>query len=167
MIAKRSKTSGVKAKNDKKSLIIFWITIPTSITLAFFNAKYANWDTINYYLMLSGLAIFGLGVLIRWISILQLKKDFTVDVAINKTHKLKETGMYKFIRHPSYLGLFLIVLGLSIAMNTLISLFVLSIPVFLAIVYRIKIEEQILISEFGNNYKEYMKRTKKIIPFIF
>lgn len=48
MIAKRSKTSGVKTKNDKKSLIIFWITIPTSISLAFFNAKYTNWDTINY-----------------------------------------------------------------------------------------------------------------------
>jgi protein-S-isoprenylcysteine O-methyltransferase Ste14 len=98
---------------------------------------------------------------------MQLKKAFTVDVAINQNHELKTDGLYKTVRHPSYFGLLLILSGLSIGMNSLLSFLVITLPVFLAISYRIYVEEVVLLEEFGAKYEEYRKATKKLIPYIY
>jgi protein-S-isoprenylcysteine O-methyltransferase Ste14 len=107
------------------------------------------------------------GIIIRWIAIIQLGKSFTVDVAITNVARLKTDGLYKRVRHPSYLGLLLIIIGFSATMNSLYSFLVLAVPVFLAITYRISVEEKVLINEFSNNYIEYKRKTKKIIPGIY
>jgi len=164
---KHSQKKIVKNRKDKNSLTLFWITIPVSITIGFFAAKYQTWNILNIQIAWLGLSLFVAGLVIRWISILQLKKEFTVDVSITKNHKLKTDGIYKHVRHPSYLGLLLTVLGLPIAMNSIISLLILPIPVFFAVLYRIKAEELILINEFGDVYKEYIKKTRKLIPLIY
>ena len=75
--------------------------------------------------------------------------------------------MYRHLRHPSYLGLLLIGFGLSISMNSIISMMVVTIPMLAALIYRIKTEENILISQFGETYKDYMKKTYRIIPKIY
>ncbi len=167
MITKRSKKNETKAKNDKKSLVLFWIIIPLSLTIGFFTANHQEWNKLNYFIAISGLSIFMIGVIIRWVAIIQLNKEFTVNVTITKNHNLKTDGMYKNIRHPSYLGLLLICSGLSISMNSIISLIVITIPILFAIIFRIKIEENTLIKEFGETYKDYMKKTYKIIPKLY
>ena len=167
MIVKRSKNKGTKLKKDKMSLLLLWIAITLGITTGFFNANYKEWNNWNYSITIIGLCILIVGIIIRWISIIQLNKEFTVDVAILANHKLNTNGMYKYIRHPSYLGLLLICFGLSIAMNSIISLIVITIPVLFAIIYRIKVEEKILINEFGDVYKDYMIITNKIIPKLY
>jgi protein-S-isoprenylcysteine O-methyltransferase Ste14 len=91
----------------------------------------------------------------------------TVDVAITDTAKLKQDGLYKRIRHPSYLGLLLIITGFSITMNSFYSFLVFILPVVFAIIYRISVEEKVLINEFGHDYSEYASKTKKLIPGIF
>ena len=167
MIVKRSKKKGTEIKNDNKSLLLFWITIPVSLSLGFYAANYHQWGTLQYSVAVLGLGIFVIGVVLRWVSIIQLKKEFTVDVAILKDHQLKTNGLYKKIRHPSYLGLLLICFGLSIAMNSIISLLVITIPIFLALAYRIKTEENILMKVFGESYKDYKKTTYRMIPGVY
>lgn len=164
MILKHSKKGKTKLKNDKLSLIIFWITIPLSLTIGLFTANYQKWNTLNHSIAIFGFSVFAIGIIIRWISIIQLKNEFTVNVSITKNHNLKTDGIYKKIRHPSYLGLLLICFGLSTAMNSVISFFVISIPIYIAIIYRIKIEESILIKEFGDLYKQYILNSKKLFP---
>ncbi|HDO06701.1 MAG TPA: isoprenylcysteine carboxylmethyltransferase family protein [Bacteroidetes bacterium] len=167
MIVKRSKKNGTKAKNDKKSLALFWVTIPLSLTIGFFTANRQEWNTLNHAIAIFGLSVLLIGIIIRWISIIQLNKEFTVNVAIIKNHTLKTDGMYRHLRHPSYLGLLLIGFGLSISMNSIISMMVVTIPMLAALIYRIKTEENILISQFGETYKDYMKKTYRIIPKIY
>jgi protein-S-isoprenylcysteine O-methyltransferase Ste14 len=167
MIAKRSKRKGRKIKNDRMSLALFWITITLGLTIGFFKANNKEWNNLNYSIAILGICIFITGITIRWISIIQLKKEFTVDVAISKNHNLNTHGMYKYIRHPSYLGLLLICFGLSIAMNSITSVIVITLPVLLVIIYRIKIEEKIMVNEFGDIYKNYMLKTSRIIPKIY
>lgn len=167
MIAKRSKKARTRESKDKKSLVLFWITIPLAISIGFFAANYHTWNSVNKTVAIVGLSIFIIGILIRWISILELNKEFTVDVTITENHTLKTDGIYRNIRHPSYLGLLLECLGLSLAMNSIISIMVVSIPIFLVILYRIRIEENILTEEFGDAYKNYMKVSKKLLPKIF
>lgn len=100
-------------------------------------------------------------------AITQLKKAFTADVAITREHKLKTDGLYRLARHPSYLGLLLIMTGLAAGMNTLQSFFIATIPVSAALLYRISVEEKILKDEFGSGYMDYAKKTRKIIPLIY
>jgi len=164
---KRSKKKTVKTKGDKGSLIALYVVFCISMTAGFMLADFRT-RTASYYLIVScGLILYMLGLIIRWTAILQLKKAFTVDVAINKQHELKTDGLYSIIRHPAYLGLWLIFIGLSVSMNSILSFIVITIPVFMVIFYRIKVEEKILIDEFGNRYLDYAKETRRIIPYFF
>lgn len=167
MITKRSKKEGTKIQKDKRSLLLFWIIIPLALSMGFFAAKYGEWNSLNKALAILGLCISLAGFVIRWKAIIQLKKEFTVDISVHQNHQLKKDGMYKRLRHPSYLGLLLICSGLSASMNNLISFLAITIPLILVLFYRIKIEEEILIKEFGDIYRDYMKETRKIIPGIY
>ena len=166
-VAKRSRKKSVKRKNDRGSLMLIWIAIAFSLTAGFFMAKHKAWVFINYLFALIGIAMFLMGMVIRWMSIIQLKKAFTVDVAITREHQLKTDGLYRLVRHPSYLGLLLIMTGLSAGMNTLQSFFIVTIPVSAALLYRISVEEKILKDEFGSGYIDYAKKTRRIIPLIY
>jgi protein-S-isoprenylcysteine O-methyltransferase Ste14 len=164
---KRSKRKSVKIRGDKGSLTIIWIIITICLCAGFNLGKYNAWVVYNYVIYAAGIMLFFLGLIIRWTSILQLKKAFTVDVAINQEHKLKTDGLYNIIRHPSYMGGILILTGLSLGMNSLLSFLVIVPPVYFAFLYRIKVEESVLKKEFGSEYEEYMKKVKRIIPFIY
>ena len=167
MITKRSKVKEVKKKRDRGSMILLWIMISVGIIAGFFLANRGRWNSLNYYIYVFGIFIFSVGLFIRWLSIIQLKNAFTVDVAINQIHELKTDGLYKIVRHPSYLGMMLIVSGLSIGMNSFFSFLVMCVPVFFAVSYRIYVEEAVLTEEFGEIYKEYAKTTKRIVPFLY
>ncbi|HLY71047.1 MAG TPA: isoprenylcysteine carboxylmethyltransferase family protein [Puia sp.] len=167
LVIKRSKRSSVKSRNDRKSLLFLWITITSSLTIA-----YAfSWNQIRMSgrpttLEIFGIVMFILGFVIRWIAIFQLGRMFTVDVSIANNHVLKTNGLYSMVRHPSYLGLLLILAGLSFLLNNLITS-VIILPIFTAIIYRISIEEKELLTEFGNQYRLYIYKIKKIIPLIY
>lgn len=162
MLVKRSKKVTSRTRNDRGSLILLWGMITIGFTAGFILARPSNQFWLGF-----GTGLLVIGIIIRWVAILQLGKAFTVDVAITDTARLKTDGIYERIRHPSYLGILMIVTGFSSAMNSIYSLLVLLVPVSLAILYRISVEEKVLIGEFGDNYIEYKKETKKIIPWIY
>jgi protein-S-isoprenylcysteine O-methyltransferase Ste14 len=162
MLVKRSKEDSVKTRSDKGSLIFLWLMITVGFTAGFFLSKPVDifWEGFGLPLIIGGL-------IIRWIAIFQLGNSFTVDVAITDRAILKTDGIYEKIRHPGYLGMLLVVTGFAVTMSSFYSILVLVVPVFTAVVYRISIEEKVLITEFGDGYTRYMELTKKIIPRIF
>lgn len=162
LLIKRSKTGRTKIQKDQGSLILLWVAITIGFTAGFFFSK-----PTSEFLFGFGIGFVISGLLIRWLSIIQLGKSFTVDIAIMHSSQLITDGMYERIRHPSYSGLLAIVLGFAITMGSIISFFVFVIPVICAIIYRIEIEEKILRQEFGDDYNNYMKETKKVIPGIY
>jgi protein-S-isoprenylcysteine O-methyltransferase Ste14 len=166
-VSKRSRKNNVKRKKDRGSLVALYFVFTISITLGFFLANYRYSLPFHHPIMMAGILVYLFGVIIRWTAIIQLKMAFTVDVVINKGQKLKTNGLYRIVRHPSYLGLFMIFAGLAISMNSLLSFIVIILPVFLVILYRIHVEESLLCEEFGDEYKEYKKNTRKIIPYVY
>lgn len=75
-------------------------------------------------------------------------------------------GIYRYIRHPQYVGLMLIALGMVIGWATLTNLIML--PILGVMYYRLAVkEEKMMIEEFGDAYVAYMKKTKRFIPFIY
>jgi protein-S-isoprenylcysteine O-methyltransferase Ste14 len=80
--------------------------------------------------------------------------------------RLITTGLYSRIRHPLYLGEMTRNLGLAILFSSLYGLVLVTIANFFLLI-RIEIEEKMLISEFGQEYEEYKKKTKKLLPCIY
>jgi protein-S-isoprenylcysteine O-methyltransferase Ste14 len=162
MLIKRSKEGIVKTRKDRGSLIFLWLMITIGFVGGFYLSKPINdfWAGFGFPLIIGGL-------IIRWIAILQLGNSFTVDVAINNAANLKTDGIYERVRHPSYSGILLVVTGFSATMNSLYSFLVLVVPVFMAVIYRVSVEESVLINEFGDKYQLYKTKTKKLIPGIY
>jgi protein-S-isoprenylcysteine O-methyltransferase len=73
-------------------------------------------------------------------------------------------GPYRYVRHPSYAGLLLAFLGLGVFFGNWLSLGVLMIPITLAVIHRIRLEESMLVSALGPAYNAYCARTKRLIP---
>ncbi len=163
----RSKSTD-KQNADKNSLSLIWLTVVVSNAMAYYIAmttdvEIAGTDTIRYF----GLAIIFTGILIRLAAVISLGKFFTVDVTIREDHQLKKDGLYKYLRHPSYFASLLSFVGFGISLNNWASLVLVSIAVTTVFVIRIRIEEKVLIEQFGGEYLEYKMRVKGLIPFVW
>ncbi|MBB6371308.1 methyltransferase family protein [Chryseobacterium shigense] len=153
---------------DRSTLNILWMAIPFSIA-ASVAVSYMTAFPIakGAWILYTGEAFILTGIVLRFFIIRSLGKYFTVDVTIKKDHQIKKEGFYKYLRHPSYAFSLLTSLGLGLYLNNWISLILAFLPPFLAFIYRIKIEEQALVEQFGEEYIQYRKTTKKLIPFIY
>ncbi|SHM96041.1 Protein-S-isoprenylcysteine O-methyltransferase Ste14 [Chitinophaga jiangningensis] len=162
-------SSSDKQRKDSGSLVIIWVVIIVSLVAAG-NLAAVNSTPIcqSYTTMLyTGLVIILLGVALRLAAVISLGKYFTVAVRIREGHQVKQDGMYKLVRHPSYAASLLSFIGYGISLNNWISLAVTIIPVFAAFLYRMNVEEKVLLENFGKEYSDYMARTKRLVPFVY
>ena len=167
-IAKRSKNTQIKNKADKSSMLILWLCIVGGLVLGGFAPSYIKSAfPAGTWIQKTGLVVVSIGFITRWVAILQLGKMFTVDVSISSAHQLKTDGLYSLVRHPSYLGLLLILLGIGLFTGNLAALIIVFVPSVLALIYRMKVEENALITEFGPEYKDYKNRVARIIPGVY
>jgi protein-S-isoprenylcysteine O-methyltransferase Ste14 len=114
-----------------------------------------------------GIVIMAVGLLLRIWAVLTLGASFRTTVETHAQQKVVDHGPYRLIRHPSYTGLLLTCCGYGIAVQNWISLGLAVILPLIALVYRMHIEERVLSASIGQSYSEYMKRTKRLIPFLW
>ena len=114
----------------------------------------------------AGLALFLIGVVIRFVGKRTLGKYYSYGLRTLSDHKLVKHGIYKHIRHPISLAAIIYDVGIPLFFSSLYG-FLLMLGLIPLMLYRIKIEEKMLIEKFGDEYREYMKKTKKLIPFIY
>jgi protein-S-isoprenylcysteine O-methyltransferase Ste14 len=113
-----------------------------------------------------GIALVLFGAALRWWAIIALGRYFTIDVAVRPTQTVVQSGPYRFIRHPAYSGLLLVVLGIGLALANWASLVAALAGSLIGLLYRVRVEEKALIEALGQPYVDYMRRTKRFIPFI-
>jgi protein-S-isoprenylcysteine O-methyltransferase Ste14 len=113
-----------------------------------------------------GVLIYAAGGVLRLWPVFVLGHRFSGLVAIQPEHTLVTTGIYRIIRHPSYVGLLLIMLGWGLAFRSGagLLLFALLIPPLLS---RIRAEERLLETQFGDEYRAYVKHTSRLLPGIY
>ena len=158
----------VTTSGDKGSLWLLYILVTIGYALSFSIGatkigRAYSWDTF----FVIGFILIALGLTTRILSILTLKQYFTYSVAKVDDHKLIQTGLYKVIRHPGYLGQLIIFIGISISLSNWLSILAMTIPVVIGYGYRIKVEERFMRDQLGTDYLDYQKRTKRIIPMIY
>lgn len=163
----RSGSNDIKHQ-DKGTLGLIWITILFANSMGILFVVFSKFPISNSLIIpYTGLLLITGGMLFRFISIWSLGRLFTVDVTIRENHRVKKDGVYRLIRHPSYLGTIVSFIGFGFSLNNWISLIIISIPVTVAILNRIKIEEKLLVEQFGNEYSAYMSRTYRLLPWIY
>jgi protein-S-isoprenylcysteine O-methyltransferase Ste14 len=113
-----------------------------------------------------GLVLAGLGFALIFWSGVALGKMYSAEVTIQKNHQLVTTGLYQYIRHPRYLGVIFVAIGLSLLFRSWIGLIV-SIPLLVVLLSRIKDEEAVLYEEFGLEWDAYRKQSWRLIPFLY
>lgn len=112
-------------------------------------------------------SLMALGLAIRWTAILTLGRSFSVNVAIHATQTLHRTGLFRYMRHPSYTGMLLMFLALGLDTRNWIGLAVIVVLPIAALLYRMHVEEAALTGAFGSEYVEYSKTTKRLIPGLY
>jgi protein-S-isoprenylcysteine O-methyltransferase Ste14 len=113
-----------------------------------------------------GVLLYTAGGILRLAPVFVLGRRFSGLVAIQPEHRLVSGGLYGIIRHPSYLGLFVLMLGWGLAFRSGVGVViaVLSLGVLLA---RIRAEERLLSETFGAEYDAYRARTWRLIPYVY
>ena len=152
-------------RKDKGSglFIFFIIFLSIIIAIVLASASIAILPTWFFY---PGIIVMILGIIFRQWSIAVLGRFFSGTVSTQEGQKVVEKGPYKYIRHPSYTGAFIILIGIGLALQSWGAVIILVFLFSLGYGYRIHVEEKVLISKLGDPYIEYKKRTKRLIPYI-
>jgi protein-S-isoprenylcysteine O-methyltransferase Ste14 len=125
-----------------------------------------SFSGINLGLLVLGLVMVVAGMVIRFVAIATLKRNFSGALRIRADHTLVKNGIYRRVRHPAYLGAILLFTGIPVMLSSLLGFLVmlLLVPYLL---HRIKLEESMMIERFGKEYEDYMRSSKRLIPFVF
>jgi protein-S-isoprenylcysteine O-methyltransferase Ste14 len=161
-----------ETKRDKSSdrFSILVILIMSSLSVV---ASVTEWAYLNnaqessFLLTMAGAFLLITGISIRVWAIRTLGKHFTATVTLTNDHQLVKSGPYQWVRHPSYLGAFMAIVGCPVFLNAVWATLIAVISMTVAYYVRIGVEEKMLSSYFGKEYQDYKKGTKRIIPFIW
>ena len=164
-------------KKDRGSLSIIFLVVIISAHLAKLSAIYL--PQLGFVAILSldglsktayywvGLFIFSSGLMLRWFSVFYLGHLYTFEVAIARDHQVISRGPYRYLRHPAYTGSLLSFIGIGICAGNFLSLILFTLPIFCALLHRIKIEEAALTEALGEAYLDYASKTARLIPFVY
>ena len=122
----------------------------------------------NIYFQVFGFILVIFGFVESMLGRKELATNWTesYDYQIKRKHELVSTGIYSYIRHPIYGGLWLTLTGSLIVSETYLFLPISLLALF-AFIRFAKREEKILVKHFGKKYLEYQRKTKLLIPKIF
>jgi protein-S-isoprenylcysteine O-methyltransferase Ste14 len=115
----------------------------------------------------TGIALMIGGIVLRQTAIRTLGKYFTFTVRVRQEQPVVDFGPYRWIRHPSYTGALLTMAGVGLALTNWASLVLILLAGAVGYTYRISVEERALSETLGEPYAAYMRRTWRLIPFIF
>lgn len=163
----RARGNAIVQDRGSQGLVIAAVVVGVSLNFSLPGLIPAATITWNRPLLFSiGIAFMLLGVALRWYAIWVLGAYFTRDVAVRPDQQVVQAGPYRFIRHPSYSGSLLTIVGLGLAMTNWASLAAITIIALAGYLYRVSVEEKVLRQGLGQPYEEYMRHTRRFIPFV-
>ena len=167
----RTKRSGDPAKTrDRGSfrllLALLWLALGLAFALSFLLPQATIlWHRTAVFFV--GIGLMLAGIAFRFYAMSLLGRFFTYDVAVHAGQTVIEAGPYRYIRHPSYTGALVTLVGLGLALGNWASLLALLACMGPAYANRISVEETALLAALGAPYQQYVRRTRRLIPFLF
>jgi protein-S-isoprenylcysteine O-methyltransferase Ste14 len=167
LVTRTSRSSG--EVKDRGSLLLLlpvifgsiWVSIWYGDTHARTMLGGAHW------LRTAAIVLLAAGLAIRWTAIFTLGRSFSTNVAIHPTQTAHKTGLFRWVRHPSYTGMLLIFTAIGVNERNWVSLAIMLAFPTTALLYRIHVEERALREAFGEDYVKYSRVTKRLLPGIY
>jgi len=161
---KNAASTKTKPRKDVSTLTNFAL-IPAAVFAIWLG--YAGVGPLPHWLLYPGLTIFLLGLAVTVWAYHTLGRFFSLEVQVQREHRVVNTGPYRLLRHPGYAGVLFGFVGLGLALQSWVSLLVLLLATTTALAYRARIEEKFLVAELGDEYVLYMARTKRLLPYVW
>ncbi|MEW5860873.1 MAG: isoprenylcysteine carboxylmethyltransferase family protein [Cyanobacteriota bacterium] len=139
-------------------LIVLLAPIFNTARLGYWDNAYVGW--IGLLLMIGGLTL-------RYWAAKTLSEFYTRTLRIIEGHQIVDRGLYSVIRHPGYLGAFMMNIGAGLAVTNWIAVLAIMLTGFVSCAYRIRAEEEMLETAFAEQYKIYVEKTWRFVPFIY
>ncbi|MFY9906571.1 MAG: isoprenylcysteine carboxylmethyltransferase family protein [Terriglobales bacterium] len=167
VVARAKPAVGDKTDRGSMTVIIIasWLAFPAAFAVAPWSRVALTNHRLSWFAL--GLAILLAGSALRRYCFRTLGRYFTGNVKVHADQPVIEHGLYRFVRHPSYTGGMLMYLGTGLALTNWLSALILLAMGSVTYAYRVRVEEQALGSSIGQPYLEYMRRTKRFIPYVF
>ncbi len=168
-IRQRKRLRAGAQRQDKGSQAVLGLLIRLGIALCAllaFTVPATAITSARVFLFWLGMLLVYAGIALRLYAIHVLGASFTTTVAIAPEQPVIEAGPYRLIRHPSYTGFLITLLGFGLSCTNWLGLLVLMGCALIGFSYRIHVEEHVLQEHLGQRYQEYMRRTKRLIPFV-
>lgn len=166
----RSSRDPSARRQDRGSLYVVIGSIVVGAGVGFSLAIAGRGAAIPWFrpqVTIAGIVLMVLGVALRWWAILILGRSFTLDVAVRPRQQVIQSGPYRLIRHPAYSGTLLTLLGVGLGLANWASVVALIVGGLIGLLYRVQVEERALMEALGQPYVDYMRHTKRLIPFLY
>jgi protein-S-isoprenylcysteine O-methyltransferase len=168
---RRERRAGVDCSRDRGSLRLIhraiWLCVMLAMAAKFYPPLHRpGLDFSSSLSMLPATFLLWLGIALRLTAMHTLGPYFKFVVVIQSEHRIVQRGIYRYLRHPAYTGGLLILIAYGISFGNWIS-FAFMVLSFAAVVRRIFIEEAALEQSLGQQYRDYMKHTWRLIPGIW
>lgn len=161
------KETGDQKSSDRFSVVLILLMSLVSVVVPIVDWAYFKADQSHYsYITIIGVLMIITGIIFRAWAVRTLGKYFTATVQIKEDHTLIRTGPYRIVRHPSYSGAFMAIVAGAVVLESLTGFIISCIAMIIAYYVRIGIEEKELIARFGNDYLDFKRETKMIIPYV-
>lgn len=156
--------SPVRRGNRGSNLLVMisWIAV-LFVGQVFAKSDVALLPSWAFYL---GIVVMLTGIAVRQWAIAVLGRYFSGVIGTQEGQKVVESGPYRLVRHPSYTGALLIEVGIGLALQSWGAVLVIALVFAICYGHRMFVEEKVLVANLGDSYSDYMKRTKRLIPFV-
>jgi protein-S-isoprenylcysteine O-methyltransferase Ste14 len=114
-----------------------------------------------------GVVVAWLGLFLRWWSFRTLGRYFTLVLRTSADQAVVDRGPYRVLRHPSYTGLLMVVIGCALMIGNWVGVLACSAWVGGALVYRIRVEERALSQALGERYRDFAATRARLVPFVW
>ena len=162
-MAVRTGAHGGAREDDRSSYLLICVAGIVAVAAAVV-ARSAGLALAPPAVQYAGLLLIVAAAALREWAIVKLGRFFSRTVQIESGHRLIRDGPYRRIRHPAYTGMILIYLGLALALGTWAGAAAALAIMLAATIYRITIEEEVLVASFGDEYCDYMRSTWRLFP---
>jgi protein-S-isoprenylcysteine O-methyltransferase Ste14 len=136
--------------------------IAVALALPLASIPYDPWLTVA-----PGSTLVVLGIALRQWASRTLGSFFTQSVTIRRDHRVVSSGPYRFVRHPGYSAMLVSMVGLGLTLGNALSTALLALGFFAAHIPRIKLEESVLEGGLGEEYRQFERTRKRLIPGVW
>ena len=168
-LKRRGNPSSAAQPGDRGSRLIMFVYGVMAVAIAIWGAaKAPEASTPGGVITFGiGLCVMCSGLVLRWRSFKALGRYVTVPGMTSPSQMLIATGPYRFVRHPSNLGLVLVLVGIGVILANWLSIVVLALVPLIGVMYRTHIEEDALRETLGDAYTGYSSTRKRLVPFVW